>query len=520
MPVNSTHPEYDEAYPRWERCRDFIKGSDAVKDAGEKYLGKLSLMTDEEYEKYKELAVYTNYSARTLEGLMGMLFRKPPVVTLPDSPTGELGGAVEGIQEDCDLMGSSIESYSREVASEILSVGRGGTLVDFSKEENRAYLSWYSAEAILNWRVERIGGRMMVTLVVLEEVETKAVDSVLKIGARSDKDVDPYSESSSERIRVLRLVPNENDPEGDRIYRVEIWEKMTEGEGAKEKTFFQMVELYEPNRKGAFLTRIPFIFHNPETEEPTIDKPPLLDVVDLNCSHYKISADFAHGLHFVALPTAWASGVPKTAELRIGSSQAWTFDNPEARAGYLEFTGKGLGEYTNERDRLERQMAVLGARMLEEQKRAAETAETQRLRQGGEISVLQHISEVVSEQITLAARWIGWWSSTIDNPEEFEDDAIRIALNRDFVDTKLPSTDVVNLTSVYIQGGISRDTYLWNLSQGEVLPPGRTPEEEIELIEAEGPRPGSTESSSTGTPPTNGEEDEEEDETTGAGDET
>jgi len=492
MPVNSTHPEYDEAYPRWERCRDFIKGSDSVKDAGEKYLGRLSLQDDEEYEKYKELAVYTNYSARTLEGLMGMLFRKPPIVTLPEVRSGELGDALDGIEEDCDLMGSSIESYSREVASEILAVGRGGTLIDFSKEENRAYLAWYSAESILNWRVERINGRMMVTLVVLEETETTAVDAVLTLGARSDKEVDPYSETASDRLRVLRLVPNENDPEGDRVYRVEIWEKITEGEGSKQKTYWQMVELYEPNRKGAFLTRIPFIFHNPETEEPTIDKPPLLDVVDLNCSHYRVSADFAHGLHFVALPTAWASGVPKTAELRIGSSQAWTFDNPEARAGYLEFTGKGLSEYTNERDRLERQMAVLGARMLEEQKRAAETAETQRLRQGGEISVLQHISEVVSEQITLAMRWIGWWSSTIDNPEEFKDDAIRIALNRDFVDTKLPSQDVVNLTSVYIQGGISRDTYLWNLAQGEVLPPGRTPEEEMELIETEGPRPGAT----------------------------
>jgi hypothetical protein len=495
MPVTSTHPEYDEHYAKWDKCRTFIAGSDSVKEAGETYLARLSLQDDDEYEKYKELAIYTNYSARTLEGLMGMLFRKPPTVVLPENPTGELEIAVEAIETDADLRGSSISQYSREVANEILTVGRGGTLIDFSKEENHAYLSYYSAESIINWRVERINGRMTLSLVVLQETQSTAVDSILGLGARSDKDLDPYQEASEEQIRVLRLVPQgdetgEGNNEIEYWYRIEIWTKQEEGEGKKEKVYWELTEIKEPVRKGAHLTRIPFVFHNPETEEPTIDKPPLLDVVDLNCAHYRVSADFGHGLHFVALPTAWASGVPKESTLRIGSSEAWVFDNPEARAGYLEFTGKGLGEYTNERDRLERQMAVLGARMLEEQKRAAETVEAQRLRQGGEISVLQHISEVVSEQVTLAMRWVLWWSSTKDSPEDWEDDECKISLNRDFVDTKLPSADLVNLTTVWIQGGISTDTYLWNLAQGETLPPGRTPDEEKDLIANQEPIPG------------------------------
>ena len=52
----------------------------------------------------------------------------------------------------------------------MLTVGRAGTLVDWEGEgEKRAYVVRYSAEQIRNWRVSRVNGRNVVTLVVLEE---------------------------------------------------------------------------------------------------------------------------------------------------------------------------------------------------------------------------------------------------------------------------------------------------------------------------------------------------------------
>ena len=55
-----------------------------------------------------------------------------------------------------------------------------------------------------------------------------------------------------------------------------------------------------------------------------------------------MEADYKHGLHFTALPTAWVSGFDKTTELRIGSSTAWVADSVGAVAGFLEFRGHGL----------------------------------------------------------------------------------------------------------------------------------------------------------------------------------
>lgn len=49
MPVNNTHPEYDQALPDWLRARDVMAGEDAVKSAGEKYLPRLDSQSDEEF---------------------------------------------------------------------------------------------------------------------------------------------------------------------------------------------------------------------------------------------------------------------------------------------------------------------------------------------------------------------------------------------------------------------------------------------------------------------------------------
>jgi hypothetical protein len=130
-----------------------------------------------------------------------------------------------------------------------------------------------------------------------------------------------------------------------------------------------------------------------------VDKLPLADIIALNLDHYRLNADYKHGLHFTALPTAWVSGFDKTATLRIGSSTAWVSETPGATAGFLEFTGQGLTTFERAMDRDERLMAILGSRMLEGQKMVGETAEAIELRQSGESSVLMTLALSVSDSV-------------------------------------------------------------------------------------------------------------------------
>jgi hypothetical protein len=61
-------------------------------------------------------------------------------------------------------------AHARNVVSEVITVGRAGTLVDWQGEgEQRAFVVRYNAESILNWKIERVGGRNEVTLVVLSQ---------------------------------------------------------------------------------------------------------------------------------------------------------------------------------------------------------------------------------------------------------------------------------------------------------------------------------------------------------------
>ena len=51
---------------------------------------------------------------------------------------------------------------------EVISVGRAGTLMDWEEDyEQRTYASAYRAEDILNWRVDRVYGHIVPTMLVL-----------------------------------------------------------------------------------------------------------------------------------------------------------------------------------------------------------------------------------------------------------------------------------------------------------------------------------------------------------------
>jgi hypothetical protein len=70
---------------------------------------------------------------------------------------------------DCDRWGTEFTQYARRVVSEVLSVGRGGSLVLQSSESSRPCVSFWRAEDVLNWSVERIGQEVVLTEVVLRE---------------------------------------------------------------------------------------------------------------------------------------------------------------------------------------------------------------------------------------------------------------------------------------------------------------------------------------------------------------
>src|SRR5512136_1018113 len=473
MPVYSTHPEYDVAATEWSRARDVLGGEDAVKAGGEKYLARLDSQTDEEFGAYVKRASFFNASARTSEAYQGLIFRRPPFVKLPEGSSG-LGQAMQEFANDADMLGTSLTAYAKMVVGDVICLGRAGTLVDWEEDaEQRAYAVFYRAEQIVNWRVERVNGRNVPTLVVLRE------QVIGKPGADSDE----FELGMVDQIRVLRLVADDN---GEPFCRVDLWQELDPGSRKvrRGKREWVLVDSRVPRRLGKPLPLIPFVFHGPRHSRPEVDRGPLEDIVAVNLDHYRLDADFKHGLHFTALPTAWVSGFDKGASLRIGSSTAWVSETPGANAGFLEFKGQGLETFERAMDRDERLMTILGSRMLEEAKRVGETATAIELRQSGEYSILGGVAFSVSESLTQVLRWVYWWNSTEVLPDDVSSDQVLIQLNTDFSTKGLASQDVQAIVAAWQAGAISQDTMFDLFRRGEVLPEGRTNSEEANLIKS------------------------------------
>jgi hypothetical protein len=286
-----------------------------------------------------------------------------------------------------------------------------------------------------------------------------------------------------EQLRVLRLVPvqsPESKVQSQWQHVVEVW-RLRQDRSRRRKSEWELVESRTPLRLGKPLPLIPFVFHGPRHSLPVVEKLPLADIIAVNLDHYRLNADFKHGLHYTALPTAWASGFEKGAELRIGSSTAWVSESQGAQAGFLEFTGQGLTTFERAMDRDERLMAVLGTRLLEAQKRVAETAESVELRQSGETSVLTAISLSVSDSLTQVLRWVYWWNSTEVTPEDIGEDLVLVRLNEDFSTKGMSSNELTAVVAAWQAGAISQETMFDLFRKGELLPAGRTDEEERRL---------------------------------------
>lgn len=442
MPVDATHEEYSATQGQWRRIRDVLAGDDAVKSAGIAYLPKPSGMDQGDYDAYRGRAVFYNATSRTLNGLVGAIFRKPPNLKWPDG--------LDDAMDNITLTGMDFDSFARDMVGEIISMARIGVIVEWSDEEGRPFLRSYRAEDITNWREDLRGGVPYLTLVVLREWRDEP------------KPDDPFMVEKVELRRVLSIDENGR-------YFQQVWERRPDTRGTDQ---FVPLEKVYPTKRGASLDYIPFQFVGPTNLSPCVEKSPILDLVDVNLSHWRKTCEIDHGAFYTALPTAWvAGGIAATkhdAELRIGSGTAWLLETG-AQVGMLEYTGQGLQALENRLQRLEAHMAVLGARLLEDQKSVVEAAETIRLRHSGENSLLASIAIMISRGLKNCLNWYLDWLG--------RDQSAEVELNTDFFDASMTMDEVVKLVQAWQQGAIGEKVVYHNLSEGERLPQDMTFEE-------------------------------------------
>lgn len=461
MSVKSQHPEYTKMIDKWTRCRTVAMGQDAVHEAGPEYLPMLVDQEQGEYDAYKMRATFYNATWRTVAGLQGMLFRKPAVVKMPET--------VEKLAEDVNMSGESLHMFAMTAVEECLIIGRYGVFVDYpaidlqtmtaadAKRLNlRPLLKGYMAESIINWKVGIVKNAVTLTMLVLtEEVQVPNGEFAVQFKTQ---------------YRVLDLAPIAEG--GPNFYRVRVYEVNDKDEDI-------LISSVYPVINGQNLDFIPFYFVGADSVSWEIDEPPLIDLVDINLSHYRTNADYEHGCHFTGLPTPIISGYTpseKNEKFYIGSTSAWVFPRPDAKAHFLEFTGQGLTALKDNLDRKEKQMAILGARMLEGQQNRGASENTTTLNLGGEQATLSSLSECVSIGIERALVTFALFSGV-------KDAKVKYRLNKDFFPMPMTALTLTALVAGWQNGAISYETLFDNLQRGEIIDIDKTVQEELDKMD-------------------------------------
>lgn len=455
--IDFTRDEVKRQKSKWVKIRDCIAGQEAIKEKGTLYLPMpnshdTSTENKERYAGYKLRAMFLNALDNTIQSLLGQVFSADPVVELPPS--------MELMHEDVDGEGVTLTQRAKKTLAETLALGRTGLLVDFpkaflSEETNaageklerdfsraemldgtaRANLLQYDADAVINWRTRMIGGKRVLCLVV--------------IASRYIAYDDGFEVKMDDEWRVLLL------DEADE-YVVQVWRKegavTTQGGTGrkKESSQFIMKDSYKPrDSTGTPLTFIPFTFVGSLNNNESPDKPPMYDMAEVNIAHYRNSADYEDSVYMVGqgtpvatgLTTTWIKEAWKDQPMQLGSRGVV----PLPTGGDFKIVAAEENGLVKEAmDQKEKQMAMLGAQLVEQQEVQRTLGEAQ-LEKAVIESVLVQCAKNTAAAIQKCLRWAASFYG--EDPEK-----ITYELSTDFAINKMTPEDRKALIGDYQAG--------------------------------------------------------------------
>lgn len=369
------------------------------------------------------------------------------------------------IKADADGAGTTLVQQAQEAVSQDLLKGRCGLLVDYPPTERTASkadmqrgdvaatVTLYDATSIINWRTTKVGGKTVLSLVVLMETHDEP---------------DGYGVTSETQYRELALV--------DGIYTVRVWRQQANKDWA-------VVEEYSPrNGSGAAWTHIPFAFIGATSNTPDIGPVPMYDLAALNLAHYRNSADFEDSVWFAGQPQFWMSGLDQAwldeldkRGLYVGSRAVLPLPVNGA-AGVLQAQPNTLARQAM-LDKQE-QMAAIGARLLE-RGGAVQTAYETQSDDATAHSVLSLVCDNVSAAYTLALQWA---CEMMNTPDE----NAALSIPTEFVTDTLDAQMLTALLAAVQAGKLPDSDYWAKLRESGLIDAEKTDDEIREEVSSQG----------------------------------
>lgn len=488
MTVETRNAALSAKAAQWARVRHAVAGSDTVRENATDYIPQLSGQTRTEYASYIQRPVFLEATGRTRDAMTGLATSRAPAVVMPAS--------IEYLAEDIDADGSTLGELAAHMVDELQETGFGALLTTHNGDpanpgtaaapSGRPLLSWYPAEAVVDWKHATVGGsRVLAQLRVIETVE----------------EADPSDEFTPSRVE--QIVVHDLDAAGN--YRIRKYrEDQSKTRKPRDPKWRMVAGPDYPVANGAPLKYVPGRLVSASNRR-TPGNAPLAAIAEVNLSHWRSSADYEHALHFCGLPTAFAVGVssggtprgdviaamdantdmdfqarrgraPATQgpAIKLGSANVITFENPQADMKYLSLPTDGIGALRTAIDGKERMMGVLGARMLVPEGGAAESGVALAVKRSGESSALVRIANAVSNAITECLQYAAEWAGVADD--------ISFTLDTSWAKGQIDGATLATLLSACNAGKISRESFIDTLRTAGFIADNVSTEEELQRI--------------------------------------
>lgn len=387
--VKTLHRQYQAYAAQWQKIRHALAGDlkTYLRNVGQ---NEPDLAYGRARQKeYEDGAICYNFTKRTLSGMVGSVMRKDPEQIIPSQ--------MDYLLTNADGSGVGLWQHAQDTLMELDSIGRGGLLVDAPNvavatmaEQNAGLLNpviaFYTAENIINWRLERHGSVNKVVMVVLRE-EYEYLDGS-----------DEFSPNYGEQYRVLDIFEGKYR---QRLYRFN-------AKGAMMADGF--IEIF-PQLGSVEPGTIPFTFIGASNNDSTIDDAPLLPLAELNIGHFRNSADNEESSFVVGQPTLFIAPGENMNQTQ------WTEANPNgvkmgSRTGHnVGYNGNAFLVQADANNlakenmlNKEQQAIQIGAQLITPTQQI--TAESARLQRGADTSVMATIARNVSQAYTDALKWV------------------------------------------------------------------------------------------------------------------
>lgn len=439
--VSTLHPDLtSDRTADWKLMRDVLNGQRAVKAAGTSYLPMPSgfkSMPDggaDAYDKaYKLRAIVPELLAPSLAAMIGIIHAKETKIDLPNG--------LQGIWENADGKGTSLEAFHRRITRHLLWLGRYGLLTTAPVDGGEPYLAGYVGDAIINWDD---------SFFVLDE---------------SGKKRDGYEWKDQKRFRVLELV--------DGRFTSTLYV-------GDEKGFTQEAQNQPVALGDKPLGFVPFYVGNARDVSTAVETPPLIGIANAIISAYQLSADWRWQLYMSGQETLVAinGDAPTQVGAGVAHSMKGTADlTPDLK--YVSPSCTGIEAHEKAIEQQKQAAIMAGARMLDQQEKSQESGEARKLRFASETANLMSVA-----QVSAALLERGLKAAAI--MKGLDDKDVVVKPPADLLDNTMSSEEFAKLFTVYESGGISWETFYERGQAGGIFSAERDAANELALINPDG----------------------------------